>query len=318
MFLAATVGLFVIGAIGFVYLAPESATQLFLAIERKQAGLERKEIDLPDGSHYVYLEGGQGEPLMLLHGFGANKDGFDRVAKYLTPKYRVIIPDHIGFAESSHPPGADYLPNAQAERLHILANSLGIKDIHLAGSSMGGQIALSYTAIYKTEVKSLWLLDTAGIWSAPESELRKTIEETGQNPLLVRTEDEFAGLFPWVMAAPPFIPRPIMNVFAQERIRNYELEKRIFDQIAGDSIEERVGGMATPTLIVWGDKDRTINVATAEVLHGLLPNSQVVIQPNIGHLPHLEAPERSANDYLRFRSGSIFQSRNDTEKGLSL
>jgi len=303
IYLILVVVIIVAAAIGFVYLAPESATKAFLSLERKQAGLERKEIDLPDGTRYVYLEGGQGEPLMMLHGFGANKDGFDRVAKYLTPKYRVIIPDHIGFAESSHPPDADYLSKAQAERLHILANALGIKDIHLAGSSMGGQIALAYAALYTPEVKSLWLLDTAGVWSAPASELRKRIEETGQNPLLVRTEDEFAGLFPWVMAEPPFIPRPIMNVIAQERIQNFELEKRIFDQIAGDSIEDRIKGMTTPTLIVWGDKDRTLNVATAEILHSLMPRSQVIIQQNIGHLPHLEAPERTANDYLKFRAG---------------
>ncbi len=296
--------LFVIGAIGFVYLAPESATRLFLTIERKQAGLERKEIDLPDGTRYVYLEGGQGEPLMLLHGFGANKDSFDRVAKFLTPKYRVIVPDHVGFGESARPAEADYSASAQAERLHKLANALGIRDIHIGGSSMGGQIAMSYAALYRTEVKSLWLINAAGIWSAPASELRKRIEETGTNPLLVRTEEEFAGLFPWVMAEPPFIPRPIMNVLAQERIRNFDLEQRIFAQIASDSVEERIRGLETPTLIVWGDKDRTIDVATVEVLRGLLPRSQVIILQGIGHLPVVERPQQSADDYLRFRSGS--------------
>ena len=294
--------LFVVGAVGFVYLAPGSATRLFLTLERRQAGLERKEIDLPDGTHYVYLEGGQGEPLMLLHGFGANKDSFDRVAKFLTPKYRVIVPDHIGFGESAHPPDADYSPAAQAERLHALAKALGVTDVHIGGSSMGGQIAMSYAVQFRSEVKSLWLIDTAGIWSAPASELRKTIEETGKNPLLIRTEEEFAGLFPWVMAEPPFIPRPIMNVLAQERIRNFDLEQRIFVQIAGDSMEERVRGMETPTLIVWGDKDRTINVATAEVLRALLPRSQVIIMPGIGHVPVIERPQQSADDYLRFRA----------------
>ena len=303
IFLAAAAVFLVVGAIGFVYLAPESATRLFLVLERKQAGLERNEIDLPDGTRYVYLEGGQGEPLMLLHGFGANKDSFDRVAKFLTPKYRVIIPDHIGFAESSRPSDADYSSKAQAERLHLFASALGIRDIHLGGSSMGGQIAMSYAAIYRDEVKSLWLLNTAGIWTAPASELRKTIEQTGENPLLIRNDDEFAGLFPWVMADPPFIPRPIMNELARERIRNFELERRIFTQIAGDSIEERVRGLETPTLIVWGDKDRTIHVGTAEILQGLLPRSKVVIMPNIGHIPVIERPEQSANDYLRFRAG---------------
>ena len=96
-FIAVALLLVLIGGIGFVYLAPETATHTFLAIERKQAGLERKEIDLPDGTHYVYLEGGSGEPLMLLHGFGANKDSFARASRYLTSRYRVIVPDHEAY-----------------------------------------------------------------------------------------------------------------------------------------------------------------------------------------------------------------------------
>ncbi len=271
------------------------------SIERKRAGLVRKEIDLPDGTHYVYLEGGEGEPLMLLHGFGGNKDNFTRVACFLTSHYRVIVPDHIGFGESAHPQDADYSPMAQADRLHTLTQASGIQSVHVGGNSMGGQIAMTYAALYPDEVKSLWLLDPAGVWSAPESEVRKIIVETGRNPLIVRNEDEFAQLFAMVMNEPPFVPRPILNVMAKERIRNYALEERIFKQLVGDSVEERVRGMKTPTLIVWGDKDRLVNVATADFLHKLLPNSQVVIMSGVGHVPMLERPRQSAEDYLRFR-----------------
>lgn len=75
-FLLAAITVIVIGMIGFVYLAPEKATIFAINAERHLSGLLSKEIDLPDGLHYVYLEGGKGEPLMLLHGFGANKDNF--------------------------------------------------------------------------------------------------------------------------------------------------------------------------------------------------------------------------------------------------
>lgn len=288
--------------IGFVYLEPETATRFFLDLERSSAGLERKEIDLPDGTHFVYLEGGAGEPLMLIHGFGANKDSFDRLAKYLTPHYHVVIPDLIGFGESGHPPNADYSPIPQAERLRALATALGISTLHLAGSSMGGQIAMSFAVAHPEEVRSLLLIDAAGVWSAPESELPAIVKSTGKNPLLVQNEDDFANLLPFVMNDPPFIPRPILNVMAQERIKNFDLETKIFKQIVADSIEERVRGLSTPTLIVWGEKDRTINVAAAEILHKLLPNSEVIIMPNVGHMPAIERPQQTAEDYLNFES----------------
>ena len=94
-FVLLAVAVIVVSIIGFIYLAPETAVSAALNAERYRSGLVRKEIVLPDGLHYVYLEGGQGEPLLLLHGFGVNKDNFVRVARYLTPHYRVIIPDHI-------------------------------------------------------------------------------------------------------------------------------------------------------------------------------------------------------------------------------
>ena len=292
----------VVAIVGFVYLAPETATAWAINAERSHADLVRKEITLPDGLQYVYLEGGQGEPLMLLHGFGGDKDNFTRVARFLTPHYRVIIPDHIGFGESSHPQQADYVPPAQVERLRALAQALGVKKLHLGGNSMGGQIAMTYAALYPTEVSSLWLLGPAGVWSAPQSEVFKIIAKTGHNPLLAKSVDEFAQIIEFGMSDPPFIPRPMLAVLAQARIKNFALEERIFKQIAAYSVEERITGLPTPTLIVFGDQDRAIPAATAEVLYKLLPRSQVIIMPGIGHLPMLERPQQSANDYLRFRT----------------
>ena len=291
----------IVTGVGFLYLAPEKFTKLALDAERKRSGLERKEINLPGELHYVYLEGGQGEPLILLHGFGADKDNFTRVARFLTPHYRVIIPDHIGFGESSHPQDASYFSGVQAARIRMLAKALGITKVHLGGSSMGGHISMMYAALYPDDVKSLWLLDPGGIWSAPRSELGEIILQTGKNPLMARNEDEFARIFTFVMADHPFIPRPILNVMAQERIRNYDLEKRIFKELTSDSAENYVKGLKTPTLIVFGDKDRAIHPATADILHKLIPNSEVIIMKGLGHLPMIEQPEASADNYLNFR-----------------
>ena len=292
----------VLAATAFVQLAPETATRLAIDAERQRSGLVRKEIDLPGGLHYVYLEGGQGEPLVLFHGFGADKDNFTRVARFLTPHYRVILPDHIGFGESAHLPDADYTAVAQAERLHALAAALGLGRVHLGGSSMGGHIALAYASAHPDDAASLWLLDPGGVWSGPPSELSKVIEETGRNPLMARNEDEYAQVFEFAMSDPPWVPRAMLDVMARERMRNFALEDKIFKQIGGEHLEARIKGLATPSLIVWGREDRAIHVGTADVLHALLPHSQVIVMDGIGHLPMIEAPERSADDYLRFRA----------------
>lgn len=299
------------GAIGFAlialgayffFTAPERLVRGAIEYERRLAGLERKEVSPPNGLRTVYLEGGGGAPLVLLHGFGANKDSFTRIAKYLTPHYRVVIPDLSGFGESAKPPQADYAPRTQAERLHAFARALGLGKLHLGGNSMGGHIALTYAALYPKDVESLWLLDAGGVWSAPPSELRKIMTDKGENPLLVKSEEEFARLISLVTAKPPMIPRPLLDVLAQPRIRNNALEQRIFKQIAADSVEERIRGLAIPALIVWGQQDRVIHPGTAGILQMLLIRSEVVMMPGVGHVPMLEEPEKTALDYLRFRA----------------
>lgn len=301
-FFALVVGL-PLAATAFVQLAPATATRLAFDVERDRSGLVRKEIALPGGLRYVYLEGGMGQPLVLFHGFGADKDNFTRVARFLTPHYRVILPDHVGFGESSHPADADYTAAAQAARLREFVSAVGLGHVHLGGNSMGGHIAMAYAVAYPEEVGSLWLLAPGGVWSAPKSELDEVVEATGRNPLMARNEDEFAQVFEFAMHDPPYVPRAMLNVLARERIANVALEQKIFEQIRGDGgIEERIRGLATPSLIVWGREDRAIHVGAADVLRALLPNSEVIVMDNIGHVPMIEAPERSADDYLRFRA----------------
>ncbi|MEC5159535.1 MULTISPECIES: alpha/beta fold hydrolase [unclassified Janthinobacterium] len=294
----------VAAATGLVYAAPEWVTRLAIDADRQRAGLVRKEIVLPDGLRFAYLEGGQGEPLMLLHGFGADKDNFTRVARLLTPHYRVIVPDLTGFGESARLAGADYRPRAQAARLRAFAGALGVGKLHVGGSSMGGQIALTYAAAYPAEVASLWLLAPSGVWSAPKSELADIYQSTGRNPLIARSKEEFARTFDFVMNDPPFVPRPILDVIAKGVVANAPLAEYIFKQLVGESVEARASGLATPALIVWGQQDRAIHVGSAAVLQRLMPRSQVVVMPGVGHLPMVERPRQSADDYLRFRAGT--------------
>lgn len=295
------IALIVMAVLGLIYVFPDTVTQWDIDFERHRAGLTRHELTLANGMHYVYLEGGKGEPLMLLHGFGGDKDNFTRVALHLTPHYHVIIPDQIGFGESSRPVHEIYNALAQADRLHELATAVGARSVHLGGNSMGGQIAIAYAARFPNDVKSLWLLDPAGIWSAPRSELAHLILDKGQNPLIPRTPDDYVKTFEFVCNDPPFIPTPMLKALGRRAIGNIGLAENIFMQTASDSVEERASQVNVPTLIVWGDHDRAIHVETANILHRLMKQSQVRVMAGLGHVPMIEAPYASARDYLAFR-----------------
>ena len=273
-----------------------------LSVERWRSDLVRKEIVVPEGYHFVYLEGGSGEPLVLLHGFGADKDNFTRVARSLTSHYRVIIPDLIGFGESSHLPNLDYHFAAQAERVHAFVQALGLTGISLGGNSMGGAIALSYAAQHPQEVNSLWLIDTAGIAGAPASELVTVLMAGGRNPLMVSKESDFPDLMKFAMSDPPYLPGPIMDVLARGRMANQDIERRVFQQISVDSLNDAIHGLLTPTLIVWGEQDRVLSVGAVPLLKALLPHAEAIVMPGIGHAPMIERPAQSAEDYLQFRA----------------
>ncbi len=291
-------GLLVLG----VEVFPVQATHMALALERSRSGLTEHHVQLADGLNYDYLEGGQGPALLLLHGFGGDKDNFTRVARYLTPHYHVIIPDEIGFGLSSHPDSDVYTPEDQARHLHALLQQLGIDRVDLGGNSMGGQIAAVYASLYSATVNSLWLLDPGGVWSVPRTHLNQLARLEGHSPLIVANEDQFVELYHLVMAKPPYVPRAMLDVMAQARISNQSLEKRILGAISSDALEPHVRGLNTPTLVVWGAEDHILEPASGDVLVHLMPHARLLTMPGIGHVPMLEDPGQTAKDYLVFRA----------------
>jgi pimeloyl-ACP methyl ester carboxylesterase len=290
----------VVAVVAFNYLAPRPAARIALALERLRCGLSAGKTAIP-GFEIAYLEGGEGEPLLLIHGFGADKDNFTRVSAYLTGHYRVIIPDLPGFGESSRPEGVSYEIEDQVERVRAFAGQLGITRMHLGGSSMGGFISAAYAAKYPDEVASLWLLAPGGARPGFDSKMRRAIEETGRNPLLSKTPEDFSKTIEVAMSRQPWVPYSVKRALAERAAADYELHGRIYKEIREPTLDSFATRLDTPALIVWGKEDRVLNPEDADALRAIMPNAQVVLMDGIGHLPMLEAPKQTAEDYLRFR-----------------
>ncbi len=294
----------VILGVGLAYfLFPGAVFKILRNLERHVAGLEQKHIQVGDW-HIAYLAGGKGETLLLLHGFGANKDNWTRVAKYLTPHFQVIAPDLTGFGQSSRPVNADYTVKAQVARLDRFVSALGIERLHLGGNSMGGAIAGAYAARYRHKVSSLWLIAPGGVYSAQPSELAKNLEAGQRNLLIAETPADYDRLIDFVFVQKPYIPGAIKKHFVQEAIHHRPLNQIIFEQILSawntEPLEALLKDLPVQALILWGDRDRVLHVSGANILNSIMPKATKVIMKNVGHVPMLEKPEASAHYYLDF------------------
>ncbi len=289
--------------VGVYFLFPGVMFDLLKKSERSAAGLEQHSINV-NGLRIEYLEGGKGDTLVLIHGFGANKDNWTRFAKHLTSHFRVIAPDLPGFGESSLAPDGVYTIRVQAERLKAFVQTLGIKSLHLGGNSMGGNIAGAYASLYPEDLKSLLLIAPGGIVSSEPSEMFRRLKDGKPNPLVAESIEDYERLLDFVFVKRPFIPRAIKKYLIQEAIEHQSLNRKIFKQLRSSvddpPLETMLKDLPVPTLIVWGEQDRVLHVSGAKILEAVMPNAKTEIMDAVGHLPMIEKPEETAGLYLGF------------------
>ena len=116
-----------------------------------------------DSSKIRYFEvGASKETLLLLHGLGASAERWESVIPLFAKKFRVIVPDLIGFGYSDKPM-IDYTTDYFAEFVSKFVSKIGIKKMSVIGSSLGGQIAAESVVNYDVNVKKLVLVSPSGI-----------------------------------------------------------------------------------------------------------------------------------------------------------
>ena len=271
---------------------------------RAAAGLTRHTVRLGDGREVVYLDqGGDRPPLVLLHGIGASKDHWPRLAKRLRERVRVIAPDLPGFGESDLT--GDLSMTGQADAVVALLDALGLDRVHLAGSSMGGRIAAEVAHRHADRLDSLWLLAPAGAEGERPSEMIEGFFAGEGVPLFARTPEEYTASIQFTMRRPPAIPKPALRVLAAESAAAYAHTVQVFVDMTytfatGATTEELLDGLRVPTLITWGDADRVLHPSGADTIAAVLPDATVRIQSGIGHLPMMEDPATTARDGLAF------------------
>ncbi len=261
-----------------------------------------------DGLRVHYQEKGSGPALILLHGYTSLgytwKDVFDEFAK----SYHTIAVDLKGHGFTGKPDG-DYTMPAQAALVARLMDHLKIEQAIFCGNSMGGAVSLMTAINYPEKVKGLILVDSAGI-VVPGNHKLLDSDEVMKWPVLgpafaalaltsdsiVRDGMKRAYIDPAIITEERVAAywRPVKTRDGQRAVI---LTKRQWDM---SPVEQSLGKVRQPALLIWGGQDQIITLDTGKKMHSLIAGSQLIVFDQCGHSPQEEMPERFAREALNF------------------
>ena len=283
------------------YAFPNLFKEPLLQLNRQLSGVSEKTRLV--GVHNVhYLNGGSGEPVILLHGIFAEKDHWVDFARQLTGSYRVITPDLPGFGESGRRADLAYGYAQQTQHLKDFMDALGIHKAHLAGNSMGGTIAALFALRYPERVASVAFIGAPHGLRTPKPSEMDALIDAGKSPLVAHNAAQFKQMMSLVFTKQPFLPYPILHAAQADALRLAASNERLWNDQLKDRhlLHERIGELRTPILALWGGDDRLFDVSGIQVLNARLKSPQVQVLNGIGHLPMMEAPKETSLIYVGF------------------
>lgn len=231
-----------------------------------------------------YLAEGTGEALVFLHGVGSDKNVWAAQIAHFSPAWRTIALDYPGYGESDLP-AQDLDRPAIAAALWAALDALGVAQLHLAGLSMGGVLALEMRRQQPARIRTLILADTFA-WH-PQAAMLVERSHTAIQQMSMR---EFAAARVGGLLAPTATEASKAAVIHQMG----GIDKRTYywSTLAVWTPDYRtdLAQITQPTLILVGEHDHVTPLALAEELHAGITGSQLVVIPAAGHISNLDNP----------------------------
>ncbi len=234
-----------------------------------------------DGFHIRYMEAGDGPVLVHLHGAGGMR--LHRGHDLLALKHRVIIMEMPGFGSSAENTRSASTRDL-AETMAAAIRALGIGSYDLMGTSYGGKVVLWLAALHPDRVRALVL-------EAPAA-----IRPLDARPSTGTPEERARRIYAHPERMPP--PPPVDDVV---QARQLALVMRSIGPARDAELEERMRGMETPVLVLFGTMDRIIPSEMGRHYKALLPHCHLIFVYDAGHAPGAERPEafsEAVTDYL--------------------
>jgi pimeloyl-ACP methyl ester carboxylesterase len=246
------------------------------------------QYEIKQEEKFRFIEEGEGEPLLLLHGLFGALSNFSGQIEYFRHQYKVVVP---------------LLPLLDLDLLHTTVGGLekfvhkfveykNYRNINLLGNSLGGHVALMYVLRHPERIKSLILTGSSGLFENGMGDtypkrgdyeyIRKKTEVTFYDPAMASKElvDELYETVNVRIKAVKII------ALAKSAIRN--------------NLGEEVSQIKQPTLLIWGKNDAITPPFVGEEFHKLISNSELYFIDKCGHAPMMERPEEFNTILLKF------------------
>jgi pimeloyl-ACP methyl ester carboxylesterase len=268
---------------------------------------------LVNGHNIYYAVKGEGEPLILIHGYGAGMWVWEKQIDVLSRDYRVYALDLLGHGFSDRPK-ISYTPETYFHFLREFMDAVGISRATLIGNSMGGGVAWGTALFFPERVNRLILIDCIppDVLDQVGNDSFKTLAAIRHVPLLPylvlagRTRNSIMRVLEeCVTDVKRVTPEVLDRQYQLSRIRGttWVLYSTLMHGSAAGRLKDDLSRVDHPTLLIWGEKDLIFPPSVGEELHHIIRGSRFQIIARSGHIPMWETPDEVNRAILAFLKG---------------
>lgn len=235
-----------------------------------------------DGININYRDEGQGDVVLLLHGWGSNIQLFNGIFDLLTPKYRVVALDMPGFGESEEP-GEVWGVDEYLDFVIKFINKLQIKSFTVLGHSFGGRVIIKMVNRKNLNftVEKIILVDSAGIM--PKRTLKYHIKVKTYKCIKA-----VLGFGPVKKLFPNALEKYKKGKGSADYTAASDIMKGCLVKVVNEDLTDLLKNITQDTLLIWGENDDATPLSDAKLMEKLIPEAGLAVIKNAGHYSFLE------------------------------
>ena len=253
--------------------------------------------------------------LVMIHGSNASLHTWDAWTEELKGKYRIIRMDLPGHGVTGPTYAGDYTSHAMAATIVETLNHLKIKRAVFVGSSMGGAVALRIALKHPKRVRGLVLIGSAGLKTDSQDSRPFAFRIAGTPGISGLTryitpywaiERSVLDAYGTPVAVTPALVRRYYDLLLHVGNRA-ATSQRLQQQTAEEPMDIYLGGIITPTLLIWGEEDSFVPLKYGRRMNAYILTSELITYPGVGHLPMETSPKLSAMHADKFIQEEIIE-----------